>query len=54
MIIHLGRKVPSWHVPEDKLDNIRRVADELIEDMGEAGRVACTKAAKCIGKLVSA
>jgi hypothetical protein len=54
MLIHLGRKVPSWHVPKDKLDNIRRVADELIEDMGEAGRVACTKAAKCIGKLVSA
>ena len=41
-------------MPEDKLDNIRRVADELIEDMGEAGRVLCTKAAKCIGKLVSA
>ena len=27
MLIHLGRKVPSWHVPKDKLDNIRRVAD---------------------------
>ena len=54
MIIHLGRSVPSWHVPADKLEGIRRVSEELIEDMGTEGTVLCKKAAKCIGKLVSA
>lgn len=54
MIIHLGRGTPSWHVPADKLAGIVRVSEELVEEMGEAGRVLCKKAAKCIGKLISA
>ena len=54
MIIHLGRDTPSWHVPADKLDGILQVSNELLEDMGNEGRVLCKKAAKCIGKLISA
>ena len=35
LIAHLGRDTPSWHVPEDKLEGIIRVSEELIETMGE-------------------
>ena len=54
MIIHLGRDCPSWHVPLDKMQSILAVSNELVTDMSEEGQVLCKKAAKCIGKLVSA
>ena len=54
MIVHLGRTVPSWHVPAEKLAAIETVSTELVEDMGEKGTVLCRKAAKCIGKMIAA
>ena len=54
MIIHLGRSCPSWHLPADKLQSILDVSNELVDGMSEEGQVLCKKAAKCIGKLISA
>ena len=54
MIIHLGRECPAWHLPANKLQAILDVSRELMSDMSEEGQVLCKKAAKCIGKLISA
>jgi hypothetical protein len=54
MLMHLGRSTPTWRLPQDKLDAILTVSKELVEDSSEEGRVLCRKAAKCIGKLISA
>ena len=53
MLIHFGQKIPSWHLPSDKLQSLMQVATDL-QQQAAVGEVPCQQAARCIGKLVSA
>ena len=53
MNVHFGQPTPSWHLPQDKRDELLAVADGLVRD-SEQGVVQCKAVARCIGKLISA
>ena len=55
MIIHLGQPTPSWHLPQDKLQKLMEVVEDLLE-VSEGGEkeVAARTAARCVGKMISA
>ena len=53
MLVHLASQIPTWHLPEDKLQALLKVATEL-QAAGQVGEVDCYLAARCVGKLVSA
>ena len=54
MIAHLACPTPSWHLPPNKQEALLAVGSELIGEAEGARQVECRKAAKFVGKLVSA
>ena len=53
MLVHFGKKNPSWHLPKDKEDKLKVLAEKLWADSAVSA-VQCREAASCVGKLVSA
>ena len=53
MVVHFGQPTPRWHLPADKEEKLRKVAQKLWEE-SLVSEVQCREAASCVGKLMSA
>ena len=53
MLVHFGQPTPRWHLPVEKEEKLRDVAQRLWE-ASSVSEVQCREAASCVGKLVSA
>ena len=53
LIAHLAGERPSWHVPQDKLESLLELVEELRSKAVEDLPVELQRVAKCVGKLLS-